>query len=94
MKNGMFNREDFRKIQDLYEDFCATDVGNYIDNWVKGVLLVSIAILILYILACFVMWTILPVPPVFEGSGILYRILITIYSLGVLVGTFGEGEDY
>lgn len=94
MKNGMFNREDFRKVQDLYEDFVATDVGNYIDNWVKGALLVGTILLILYILACFVMWEILPVPPVFEGSGVLYRVFLAIYSLGVLIVTFGEGEDY
>jgi hypothetical protein len=94
MKNGMFNREDFRKVQDLYEDFVATDVGNYIDNWVKGILLISFVVLILYILACFFTWSILPVPPDFEGSGILCRVVLTLYSFGVLVNTFGEGEDY
>jgi len=95
MKNEMFN-DEFTKIKELYEDFCKTNIGNYIDNWVKGVILITVVLLILYVIACFIAWSIL-LPSSdcksIKDSGTLFRILLLVYSFVILMVTFGSDDD-
>ena len=93
---GMFS-DDFTKIKELYENFCKTDIGNYIDNWVKGVILITVVLFVLYVITCFITWSI-PLPPpnckCLKESGIFIRVIVLVYSFVILMVTFGSDDDY
>lgn len=91
MKNEIFNKEYKQKVQDFFE----TNLGSYIKNWLKGLLWLTVVLLIIYIVSCFVTWTVVPITlDSFEGrDGTLFRIGLIVYSIVILL-TLCDDDDF
>lgn len=98
MMKETFKKEDFKKLKEVYKEFSETGVGSYIVHWIIGIIVMTVAAVIIYILTCFVTWSIpFPSSPLKhpEHVGIFVRIFILGYSFVVFVVTFGDNEsDY
>ena len=87
----------FDEFKKYYEDLSETNVGAYLINWVKGAILLTCVLVSIYILACFIKWTII-LPPhpieISKDTWVYTRVVFIIYSLAILPVTFGGDDDY
>lgn len=93
---GICSKEDVEKVKDFFNN---TTLGSYIKNWVIGILGITLIVTVIYVLACFIAWSIIiPTSPFSEkGStslGVFTRLGLTIYSTVVLIITTSEDDDY
>ena len=95
MMKEIFSEEDLQKVKDFFE----TGLGLYIKNWFIGMFWVLVILIGLYIISCFISWSIL-LPPRSNHSNhsedwaTFGRVLLILYSLVVLMVTFGSDDDY
>jgi hypothetical protein len=93
MKNEMFRKVDLEKVKDFFE----TDFGRYVKNWGIGLVWIAVVLMTLFVIGCFVTWSIpIPTGPSVkdsEGVGIMVRICLIVYSFVILLVTFGGDDD-
>lgn len=97
MMKGMFSGEEFRQFREFYEEFSETGIGSYIVNWIKGLILITVVLFVIFVIACFITWSI-PLPPKgcnsLKDTGIIVRVVLVVYSFVILLITFGDSDDY